>query len=98
MLGLQFRTKLDATSPGLNLLFICAHCDDIEIGCGGSILRLLQEHSIAHVKWIVLSSNPIRAIEAKNCAAAFLGSVESKEIRICDFKDGFLSQQYTEVK
>lgn len=98
MLGLQFRKTQDTTAPGLNLLLIGAHCDDIEIGCGGSILRLFREHPIAQVKWVVLSSNPARAAEARNCAATFLHGVESKEIRIYDFKDGFLSQRYDDVK
>jgi LmbE family N-acetylglucosaminyl deacetylase len=98
MLGLQFRKRHDEAKSGLNLLFLGAHCDDIEIGCGGTILRLIREYSIAHVTWVVFSSNPQRAAEAKNCAASFLEEVTSREITILDFRDGFLSQQYAEVK
>lgn len=98
MLGLQFRKEVDRTAPGLNFLFIGAHCDDIEIGCGGTILRLIREYPISRVKWVVFCSNPVREAEARNCAEAFLHGVESKEVIIRDFKDGFLSQRYSDVK
>jgi LmbE family N-acetylglucosaminyl deacetylase len=98
MLALQFGKKLDEGSSGLNLLLLGAHCDDIEIGCGGTILRLLREYPVNHVKWVVFCSNPVREKEARNCAEEFLDGVVSKEIIIKDFRDGYLSQQYTEVK
>lgn len=98
MLELQFGRRLGEGATGLNLLFLGAHCDDIEIGCGGTILRLLREYPINHVTWVVFSSNPVREGEARNCAERFLKDVASKEILIRDFKDGYLSQQYTNVK
>src|SRR5690606_11861632 len=85
-------------ATGLNILFLGAHCDDIEIGCGGTIHRLLREYPINHIKWVVFCSNEIREREARNCAEEFLKGVASKEIIIRDFRDGYLSQQYTEVK
>ncbi len=96
MLGLHLGKK--EGGAGLNLLLLGAHCDDIEIGCGGTILRLLREYPVAHVRWVVFCSNPVREQEARNCAEAFLKDVASKEIIIRDFKDGYLSQQYTDVK
>src|SRR5690606_2530598 len=85
-------------ASGLKLLFLGAHCDDIEIGCGATILKLVREYSVDHVKWVVFCSNAIREREARNCAAEFLKDVASKEILVRDFKDGYLSQQYTDVK
>lgn len=98
MLRLQFDKKLAEGTSGLNLLFLGAHCDDIEIGCGGTILRLLREYSIAHIKWVVFCSNAIREQEARDCARQFLDGVPSTEIIVRDFRDGYLSQQYTHVK
>ncbi|HWA33086.1 MAG TPA: PIG-L deacetylase family protein [Cyclobacteriaceae bacterium] len=83
---------------GLKVLCLGAHCDDIEIGCGGAILRLAQEHVIAEIKWIVFTSNPVRADEAKKSAEAFLGNVKRKAIEIMSFKDGFLFNSAAEVK
>jgi LmbE family N-acetylglucosaminyl deacetylase len=83
---------------GLKVLCLGAHCDDIEIGCGGTILRLIKEHMIEEIKWIVFTSNPVRADEAKKSAEAFLGNVGQKEIEIMSFRDGFLFNSAAEVK
>ena len=72
------------------LLCIGAHCDDIEIGCGGTVLRLLEQHPELHVDWVVLTSTPARAAEARASAAGFLLGVRSHNIVIREFRDGFL--------
>ena len=46
------------------ILCLGAHSDDIEIGCGGTILRLLKEIGEVEVKWIVFSANGRRTEEA----------------------------------
>ena len=46
------------------LLCLGAHCDDIEIGRGGTVLRLAEQHPELRVHWVVLSSSPLRAAEA----------------------------------
>jgi LmbE family N-acetylglucosaminyl deacetylase len=85
---------------GSNYRILClgSHCDDIEIGCGGTILRLLAEHSNTTVFWGVLSSTKTRAEEARRSAESFLEKAEGKEILIKEFKDGFLPYQGAEVK
>jgi LmbE family N-acetylglucosaminyl deacetylase len=87
-------------AAGTNFRILClgSHCDDIEIGCGGTILRLLAEHSNATVVWVVFSSTPMRAEEAKRSAESFLAKAGKKEILIKEFKDGFLPYQGAEVK
>jgi LmbE family N-acetylglucosaminyl deacetylase len=52
----------------LELLCIGAHSDDIEIGCAGMVLRLLQDGVVGAVTWVVLSGDARRAAEAR-CAA-----------------------------
>jgi len=89
--------KLNNTG-GLKLLFLGAHCDDIEIGCGGTILKLADEYPVEHVQWVVFTSTPQRKEEAENSAAYFLENVKSRDIIIRDFKDGILPQQALEVK
>ncbi len=80
--------------------FLClgAHCDDIEIGCGGTILKLLEQYPNAHVDWVVFSSNAERAEEARNCANLFLENAASKNIVIHAFRDGFFPHLFKEVK
>ncbi|HTD67698.1 MAG TPA: PIG-L deacetylase family protein [Candidatus Limnocylindria bacterium] len=82
--------KFDKAERALRVLCLGAHCDDIEIGCGGTILRLISEGWKLDVQWVVLCSNETRGDEARNCAKDFLaGSVTSK-ISIERFRDGFL--------
>jgi LmbE family N-acetylglucosaminyl deacetylase len=87
-----------AAGSGFRILCLGSHCDDIEIGCGGSILRLLSEHTDVAVLWVVLSSTPMRSDEARGSAELFLAQAGSKEIVIKEFKDGFLPYQGAEVK
>jgi len=67
-----------------------AHGDDIEIGCGGTILSLIEESNRIEFYWLVLSSNPRRAKEAERSANAFLGSAPNKTVVVKSFRDGFL--------
>jgi LmbE family N-acetylglucosaminyl deacetylase len=72
------------------VLCIGAHSDDIEIGCGGSVLRLVKSSKKIEFYWLVLCSNPRRAREAQSSANAFLKGVRRKTIVIRSFRDGFL--------
>ena len=95
----MFRLQLGKpTGSAYRILCLGAHCDDIEIGCGGTILRLLQEHQNADVHWVVFTSTPARAEEALRSATTFLEQAGSKDILIRDFEDGFLPYTGREVK
>lgn len=85
------------TAP-LKILAIGAHSDDIEIGCGGSLLRLIEENPDCAVRWIVLSGNAARGGEARASATDILGNVASPEIIVGEFKDGFFPYQGAEIK
>jgi len=90
---------LDWTKPRLgHVLCLGAHCDDIEIGCGGTMAKLADEHPGLTVTWVVWSSNPTRAEEARASAEAVLAGVKSKEIVINGFPDGFLPYHGAQVK
>lgn len=82
----------------LNLLFLGAHCDDIEIGAGGSILKLIQEYEIGQITWIVFSSTEERKKEAQNSAGQFLKEVSTKKVIVETFRDGFFPWQGAEMK
>ena len=73
---------------GLTVLAVGAHSDDIEIGCGATILRLVEEAPDVHVCWVVLSAGNDRADEARASAAAYLDGV-SHEVRLGRFRDAF---------
>ncbi len=93
MLGLHFG---DNGKP-LKVLCLGAHCDDIEIGCGGTLLELTRQRSV-ECTWVVFCSNEVRAREAQVCAEDFLTHATRRDIRINSFRDGFLPYLGYEVK
>jgi|SRR5690349_17197886 len=89
--------KLNLPSRPLRILCLGAHADDIEIGCGGTILRLLSQRP-ADVRWVVFSGTSKRREEAKNCARDFLKRSKNKKIEVKDFPDGFFPYRGAEIK
>jgi LmbE family N-acetylglucosaminyl deacetylase len=82
----------------LKILCLGAHCDDIPIGCGGTLLHLATEYRNLEVAWAVLSSNSQRKKEEEAAAHSFLEHVEVKHIVIKEWRDGFLPYCGIEVK
>ena len=80
------------------VLCLGAHSDDIEIGCGGTILRWIQEHPGLEFYWVVLSSNRKRKNEAQKSARLFLKGAGKKDIVVENFRDGFFPYQGAEIK
>jgi len=85
-------------SGRLTVLCLGAHSDDIEIGCGGTLLRLLAQRRGLRVVWVVLAATGQRADEARRSAARFLRGAAAVDLRVPGFRDGFLPYQGTEVK
>lgn len=90
--------KRIAARERLNILCIGAHCDDIDIGCGGTLLKLLEGHRAAHVTWLVLGSTPVRERELRSSARKFLRRAASYEVLVHKFRDGFFPAQYVAIK
>ena len=82
----------------LRVLCLGAHSDDIEIGCGGTILRLLRERPGTQVYWVVFSSGPERDREARRSAALFLKGAKRPTVIIKDFRDRFFPGMASEIK
>jgi len=86
MLNFQFAKVNDQP---LKILCLGAHSDDLEIGCGGSILKILNQYESSEIYWVVLSASDLRAKEALKSAEFFLEKVKQKNIIIKNYKDGF---------
>src|SRR5262245_18177224 len=95
MLELNLNT---VSSREYRVLYLGAHCDDIEIGCGGTIFKMAHAGRDLAVHWVVFSSNPEREQEARGSANAFLAEVSKKTVVIHTLKDGFLPYVGAEVK
>jgi LmbE family N-acetylglucosaminyl deacetylase len=95
VLGVDF--KLDARAP-LRVLCLGAHSDDIEIGCGGTLLKLSAQYPRLAVDWIVFGAGGARGAEARASAQDFLRAVKAQTIRVHDFRDGFFPYDGARIK
>lgn len=80
------------------ILCIGAHSDDIEIGCGGTVLRLSEEYPGCRFYWVVFSGDGVRADEARRAAELFAGQGIVDGPRLHSFRDGFMSCAGAQVK
>ncbi|HWT23606.1 MAG TPA: PIG-L deacetylase family protein [Solirubrobacteraceae bacterium] len=79
-----------AAGAPLRVLALGCHSDDIEIGCGGTLLALKESGRALDVRWVVFSTLGERREEARASAEELLDGVERREVVLHDFRDGFL--------
>jgi LmbE family N-acetylglucosaminyl deacetylase len=82
----------------LQILCVGAHCDDIDIGCGGTLLALLEQYPRAEVTWVVMGSIPVRERELRASARRFLRRAHKAQVFAHKFRDGFFPAQYSAIK
>ena len=93
----MLRVPIFENGSGLRrVLLLGAHADDIEIGCGGTVLRLAEQHALS-VRWVVFSATPERAQEARASAAEFLEGLEATVV-VHDYRDGYLPWSGAAIK
>jgi len=100
--GQQSRSMLElnlATKPGAPFVVLClgAHADDIEIGCGATVLHLCHAIPNAKFYWVVFSASGKRCQEAMSAAERFTCGHE-KQVIVQQYRDGFLHYSGGEVK
>jgi LmbE family N-acetylglucosaminyl deacetylase len=86
------------STRGLRLLFLGAHSDDIEIGCGGTILRLAKQRPESVFDWVVFGATGERQTEALRSANLFVQAPKLREPVLKAFPDGFMPYVGAEVK
>lgn len=94
---LTFRLK-DVENRDLRILCLGAHSDDIEIGCSGTLFRMIDDGLNIKIHWVVLGAMGIRTEEAVNSAKGVLKGVQDKEITIKGFRDGFFPYHGEKIK
>jgi LmbE family N-acetylglucosaminyl deacetylase len=80
-----------------SVLCLGAHADDIEIGCGGTLLYLKEAMPRLKFHWVVLSTPGPRRQEAEDAAELFTAGCD-KEVVLKNYRDGFLPYGGGEVK
>ncbi len=83
----KFCFFVDGLRP--KILCLGAHADDIEIGCGGTILKLVKEYPEAEFHWVVFSAEGKRAEEAYESAQSFVGNAALNVVDVQVFKDSY---------
>jgi LmbE family N-acetylglucosaminyl deacetylase len=94
----MIRLKLEADrNEQQTVLCIGAHADDIEIGCGGTLLQLRNWFPRLRFYWVVFTAAGLRGHEAAKGAELFTEGCE-KEVVLKSYRDGFLPYTGGEVK
>jgi len=82
-------TLLKNARQNCRILCLGAHSDDIEIGCGGTILELLRLYRRLEFHWVVFTSGAQREREARRSADLFLKGAAKKTVTVLDYRNGF---------
>jgi LmbE family N-acetylglucosaminyl deacetylase len=82
----------------LRVLCLGAHSDDIEIGCGATLLTLAARRPRPNFRWVVWSAADQREIEANRGARNFLGAAAAEAVSVHAFRDGYFPAQFAELK
>lgn len=93
----MIQLNLAGTTGPLQVLCLGCHSDDIEIGCGGTILRLAEQYPGCEFHWVVFSAVGIREAEARRAATMFAGS-RLRGLLLKTFRDGFMPFEGAKVK
>ncbi|CAN5611041.1 PIG-L family deacetylase [soil metagenome] len=80
------------------LLFLGAHSDDIEIGCGGTILTLAKTHPGLEIYWVVFSAGGKRGKEARLSATQFLKGIRRTKVVAKEFRTSYFPSQGERIK
>jgi LmbE family N-acetylglucosaminyl deacetylase len=94
LIGLDLARRSD---QALQVLCLGAHSDDIEIGCGGTLLSLKRRYPKIRLHWVVFTAGGRRRDEANRGVELFAEGCE-REVSLLHFRDGFLPYQGAEVK
>jgi len=95
-----FRLETSHGGPP-TVLCLGAHCDDIEIGCGGTLVAMREARPDVEIRWVVFSSNETRREETRRCARLLLGDAFAdapESLRFESFRDGYLPYEGVAVK
>lgn len=95
----MLRLRFDAGGkPPRVALFLGAHCDDVEIGCGGTLQRLVAENPGLSVVWVNFSGNDTREKETRAATARLLKHARDPRVIVHRFRNGYFPWVGAEIK
>ena len=81
-----------------SILCVGAHADDIEIGCGATLLKLIAANPELRITWVVFSAEGERRKEAEKSARTFLKNVADATVLVKDFRTSYFPFQAEQIK
>lgn len=93
---ISFEAVLSGRDP--TVLLLGAHCDDIEIGCGGTVMALARKYPRARFVWVTLSSDPEREAETRRAAQVLLADVAGAEVFVESFRGSYFPYEGAALK
>lgn len=90
--------RLESTSRAPTILLLGAHCDDIEIGCAGTVMRFVGQYPGARFVWVTLSADAEREAETRAAAARLLAGAEHAQIHVRDFRGSYFPHEGAALK
>jgi LmbE family N-acetylglucosaminyl deacetylase len=95
---IQLNLPRQVDAEPLQILCLGAHSDDIEIGCGGTILRIREQYPACEFHWVVFSATGARGEEAQKAAELFVGPANLRGPILKGFRDGFMPFDGASIK
>lgn len=88
----------EASDRVREVLCIGAHCDDIEIGCGGALVELARRFPRAYVRWVIFSGDAIRQSETRAAAIRLLGERAGEPVELRQFRGSYFPSCAGDIK
>jgi LmbE family N-acetylglucosaminyl deacetylase len=93
----MMRFKPDLPAEG-TILCLGAHCDDIEIGCGGTLIQLRDRYPQLRFDWVIFSGDAGREKESRAAAGALLGAGRNVTVEVCRFRGSYFPYCGADIK
>jgi len=92
---LRFKPELPENGT---VLCLGAHCDDIEIGCGGTLVELQQRHPGVQFVWVLFSGEDVRERETRAAAQALMGTGANLKVAVHKFRGSYFPHCASDIK
>jgi len=90
--------SLSLTAGLREVLLLGAHCDDVEIGCGGTLAALGRQCPQVRFHVVLFSGDSVRAAESRAAIARLLPATANYNVTVHEFRDGFFPVEWPQIK